>query len=152
MVHLGWILPAVGGILTTLMGHVGKYSYDKANELKELIVKIGQKIADLEGPPSRTQTTGWMDLTGASSVTIRVNEDLSKYASELESKLELIRCFWLMQYLAQLPPKKNVEAVAKLLRELPEVEKVGCDSQPRDLCAAGKIKNLLAYRVRSHEP
>jgi len=139
MVHLGWILPAVGGyvggILTTLMGHVGKYSYDKANELKELIVKVGQKITDIEGPRSRAQT--WMSSTGASSATIWVNEDLSKYASELESKLELIRCYWLMRYLAQLPPKKNVEAAAKLMRELPQ--------KPREhLAAAEKIRELLA--------
>jgi hypothetical protein len=102
MAHLGWILPAVGGyvsgILTTLVGHVGKYSYDQANELKELILKIRQEISAFEGPPSKTQSTGWGNSQqGFSSVTIRINEDLSKYASELESKVELIRCYWLIR-------------------------------------------------------
>jgi hypothetical protein len=77
MAHFGWIFPVIvylGGILTGLYGHVGKYSLDKANELKELIVQIRLSISSFEYHPSQAKA-------------------LSNYASPLRSKLELIRCY-----------------------------------------------------------
>ena len=62
MAHLGWILPVVGvaggylgGILTGIIGHVGKYSLDQATKLKELIVQISRAISDFENPKSFAQ-------------------------------------------------------------------------------------------------
>jgi len=70
MTHLGWILPTiggyVGGILTGLFGHLGKYTFDKGSELKELIVKIKREISDFKGPPKRTVTYSFPLGPGAS--------------------------------------------------------------------------------------
>jgi len=79
MAHLGWIFPVIvylGGILTGLYGHVGKYSLDKANELKELIVQIRLSISSFEYHPSQAKA-------------------LSNYASPLRSKTWTHSVLWL---------------------------------------------------------
>ena len=57
MAYLGWISGAVGvvvgyvgGTLTTF--YAGKYSFDKANEVKELIVTARRFISDFEDRPT----------------------------------------------------------------------------------------------------
>jgi hypothetical protein len=104
MAHPGWIFPVivyVGGILTGLYGHAGKYSLDKANELKELIVQIRLSISSFEYHPSQAKV-------------------LSDYPSDLRSKLELIRCYGLIRHLhlVPLPPKRNIYKAAELLPRL----------------------------------
>jgi len=109
MTHLGWIYGVggyIGGILTMLYGPVGKYSLDKANELKELIVEIRRSISDLKNPPSTNPQVKAFTL--------------SNYASGLKSKLELIRGYGLIRYLhlVPLPPKRNIYKAAELLPQL----------------------------------
>ena len=102
MAHLGWIFGIggyIGGILTMLYGPVGKYSLDQANELKELIVKIRRSISDLKQQSANPQA-----------------KEFSTYASDLKSKLELIRGYDFIRHLhlVQLPPKENIYEAAKL--------------------------------------
>jgi hypothetical protein len=101
MAHLGWIFPVgsgyLGGILTGIYGHVGKYSLDQANKLKELIVRIRRSISALQNLHPKAS---------------------SGYASDLNSKLELIQWYGLIRHLARLPSKKNVCEAAKLLPKL----------------------------------
>jgi hypothetical protein len=151
MTHLGWVLPAIGGffggILATLFGHVGKYSLDKASELKELNVKIRREIAAFKDPNAgQLHTVGWKNSTGESSITTRINVDFPTFATDLESKIELIRWYALIRFLhlAQLPPKKKVEAAAKLLRQLPVHEKIdGLQRSQEALSTAEEIERLL---------
>ena len=142
MAHLGWILPTiggyVGGILTRLFGHLGKYTFDKGSELKELIVKIKRAISDFKGPPKRTVTHSF---PGASLESVRVTPIFSEYAFDLESKPELIRWYWLIRLLLRLPAKKNIDEAAKLLPRLCQVEE---KHRQESLCTAEKIRKLLS--------
>jgi hypothetical protein len=126
MAHLGWIFGVVGyigGILTALFGHVGKYSLDQASELKELIVEIRRSISDFEN--------GRLPIPKVLA--------LPNYGSDLESKLELIRWYsWIRNLrLVRLPPKKDVCEAAKLLTQLVPLN-------PQAPSIAKKIKDLLA--------
>ena len=121
--HLGWILPVaggiggyIGGILTMLYGPVGKYSFDKANELKELIVDIRQSTSEL-------MRRSISDFTNHPSLDPHVREVFSAYASDLKSKLQLIQGYDLIRCLrlVQLPPKTNIYKAAKLLPHLPGI-------------------------------
>jgi hypothetical protein len=145
MTHLGWILPTiggyVGGILTGLFGHFGKYTFDKGSELKELIVKIKREISDFKGPPKRTVTYSFPLGPGVSE-PVRVTPIFSEYASDLESKPELIRWYWLIRLLLRLPAKKNIGEVAKLLPRLCQVEE---KHRQESLSTAEKIRKLLSY-------
>jgi len=150
MAHLGWIFPAVGGylggILTTLFGLVGKYSLDRAGDLRDLIDKIRREVSDFEKPLSSIAVLG----PGFHGNSVRVNSDFSKYASDLKSKLDLIPWYsyvFLIRllHLVPLPPKKKIRKAAELLPQLPVQEEVG-DPQLRQeaLSIAKKIKDLLA--------
>jgi hypothetical protein len=128
MAHLGWIYGVggyIGGILTMLYGPVGKYSLDKANELKELIVEIRRSISDFENH--------------------RLKASLPKYlfnsASDLKTKLELIQWYGLIRYLARLPPKKNINKAAALLPQLADEVRAYPIAKGKDL--AKKIKRPL---------
>jgi hypothetical protein len=147
MTHLGWILPTiggyVGGILTGLFGHLGKYTFDKGSELKELIVKIKREISDFKGPPkklvtysSRLGPDASLDLELVRSTPI-----FSEYASDLESKPELIRWYWLIRLVLRLPAKKNIDEAAKLLPRLCQVEE---KHRQESLSTAEKIRKLLS--------
>jgi hypothetical protein len=158
MAHLEWIshigylvVGYVGGILTMLIKPVGKfcepaikYSFDKATELKELIVKIKREIEAFKGPPSRTAVELWKLGLGpavSSSDWIRSTPIFSEYALDLKSGLELIRWYFLIRYLVPLPPKKNVEEAAELLPQLSQVEQ---KRYQEALATAEKIKRLLS--------
>jgi hypothetical protein len=116
MAHLGWIFPVagviggyIGGILTMLYGPVGKYSFDKANELKELIVEIRRSTSDLRWPT--------LDFANHPLFDPHAREVFSGYASDLKSKLQLIQGYDLIRCLrlVQLPPKTNIYKAAELL-------------------------------------
>jgi hypothetical protein len=145
MTHLGWILPTiggyVGGILTGLFGHLGKYTLDKGSELKELIVNIKREISDFKGPPKRTATYSFPLGPGVSLESVRVTPIFSEYASDLESKPELIRWYWLIRLLLRLPAKKDIDEAAKLLPRLCQVEE---KHRQESLSTAEKIRELLS--------
>jgi hypothetical protein len=141
MAHHGWIFPVVvqvgsylgtflGGILTGIYGHVGKYSLDQAIELKELIVKIRWAISDAENHP--------VSLLLGPGFHVGVNPDFPNCASDLKSKLELIRGYDLIRYLrlVRLPPKRKVFDAAKLLSQL-------AFGNPQATSLAKKIMDLL---------
>jgi hypothetical protein len=134
MAHHGWIFGVVGvvggylgGILTMLYGHVGKYSLDEANKLKELIVEIRRSISALKNLAPKVS---------------------SGYASNLNSKLELIRSYDLIRRLrlVRLPSKKNVCEAAKLLPKLAGGAQSFSNPYLRDEAhsTAKKILDLLA--------
>ena len=91
MTHLGWIYGVggyIGGILTMLYGHVGKYSLDQANELKQLIGKIKQSISDFENQEFLPLSVlGSLSLSSPplSLPSVRVDPAFSKYAADLKS-------------------------------------------------------------------
>jgi hypothetical protein len=141
MAHLGWIFPVagvvggyIGGILTMLYGHVGKYSLDRANELKELIVLTRRSISSFENHTMFNPQS--------------VASDLSNDASGLKSKLELIRWYGLIRclHLVPLPPKRNIYKAAELLPRLSGGVKPFGNPQIREEAPflAKKIKDLLA--------
>lgn len=132
-----------------LIGHVGKYSLDQANKLKELIVDdIRRAISDFENHPLLPlSVSGSLSLSTPpiSLRSVRVDQAFSKYAADLKSKLELIRWYGLIRLmrLVRLPSKKNVCEAAKLLPQLSVVE-LGDQPRQEALSIAKKIKDLLA--------
>jgi hypothetical protein len=137
MTHLGWIFGVggyIGGILTALFGHVGKYSLDQASELKELIVEIRLSISDFENH--------WLKVSRAKA--------LYNSPSDLKSKLELIPWYWygLIRHLrlVRLPPKKNIYEAAELLPQFFRgVQPFGNLALRQEAPSiAKKIKDLLA--------
>jgi hypothetical protein len=117
-----------------LYGPVGKYSLDQANELKELIVKIRRAISEAQNHPL-SPLLG----SGFHGAPIGGNSDFFNYASDLKSKLELIRGYDLIRHLrlVRLPPKKNVCEAAKLLSQL-------VFGNPQAPSIAKKMMKLLA--------
>ena len=151
MAHLGWIYGVggyIGGILTMLYGPVGKYSLDQANELKELIVEIKRAISNFENHPLLPlSVSGSLSLSTPplSLPSVRVDPAFSKYASDLKSKLELIRWYGLIRLirLVRLPSKKSICEAAELLPQLSLVE-LGDQPRQEALSIAKKIMKLLA--------
>jgi len=151
MAHLsGWISHVVGGgvvgylggILTKVYGPVAKYSFDKANELKEVIVKIRREIDALEAPPREITIQSSTGVPGVSLSDWQVRIiRFPEYVLDLKSGLELIRWYPLIRHLVPLPSKKNIEEAAKLLPQLFEVKR---EDYQKALTTAKKIKKLLA--------
>jgi hypothetical protein len=76
-------------------------SYDQAIKLKEVITEILQSIAEWEN--------GELGVTKILA--------FNAYRSNLESKLQLIRGYVLIRFLARIPRKKNICAVCTILPE-----------------------------------
>src|SRR5260370_12574122 len=98
----GWIYGIAlyaGGILTGIYGPVGKYAFEKANDLKELIVKTRGLVSDIKNPPANPEKT------------------FAQMASDLRTKLELTRFYDLIRYLllVPLPPHTNVLKAVEFL-------------------------------------
>lgn len=126
-----------------LYGPVGKYPFDQANKLKELIVDIRRAISNFENHPLvPLSVSGSLSLSTLPSVC--VDPAFSQYASDLKSKLELIRSYGLIRLirLVRLPSKKNVCEAAELLPQLSLVE-LGDQQRQEALSIAKKILDLL---------